>query len=241
MAFRAVDIFRRAAVVLQDDTHVRWTLAELCDWLNDGTREIVLHKPNASSDTSIVSLQAGTYQTIPSGSLALLRVIRNLKTTTTSPRVGGRMIQVVNREILDSQRPYWHDTTITPSAKEVKHATFDTADPQSFYVFPPNDGTGIVEVVVSTVPTTIPYASPDPEDISGYAVNVDLPEIYQNVLLSYVLYRAYTKDAQFAGNSARAGAYYQEFANALQLKVSVEAITNPNITTRADAPHGVAP
>lgn len=241
MAFRAIDIFRRASVVLQDDTHVRWTLVELCDWLNDGTREIVLHKPNASSDTVVLQLQEGTYQTIPAGSLALLRVIRNLKTTATAPRAGGRMIQVVNREILDSQRPYWHDTSITLAAKEVKHATFDNADPQSFYVFPPNDGTGIVEIVVSTVPSPINYASPDPEDITGYVIDVDLPDIYQNVLLSYVLYRAYTKDAQFAGNSARAAAYYQEFANSLQLKVNVEAIANPNITARVDAPLGIAP
>lgn len=242
MAFQASALFYRVSRILQDETNVRWPLTELVDWANDGLREIVLQKPNAKSQTVILPLQEGTYQQLPATYMSLLRVIRNLLSAATSPRQGGRVVRVVNREILDSQRAYWHDTSVTPPTKEVKHVSFDVADPLAFYVFPPNNGTGYVEATVAVVPTPIPLAVPDPEDLSGYTVNVDIPDVYQNALADYILYRAYSKDAQFAGNSARAAAHYQAFANSLQIKVSVEAMANPNITARAEqAPAGAAP
>lgn len=240
MAFQAAAIFYRVGRIIQDETNVRWPLTELVDWANDGLREIVLQKPNAKSSTVVIELEEGTYQQLPGSYMTLLRVVRNLKSASTSPREGGRVVRVVSRDILDSQRSYWHDTSITPSTKEVKHVTFDIADPKAFYVFPPNNGTGYVEAIVSVIPNPIPLASPDPEDITGYAVEVDIGDVYQNALMDYILYRAYSKDAQFAGNSARAAAHYQAFANSLQIKVSVEAIANPNITNRAEPPAGTA-
>lgn len=240
MAFQVAAILYRAGRILQDETHIRWTVAELVDWLNDGLRAIVLHKPNARSSTVIVPLQEGSYQQLPSSYMSLLRVIRNLKSSATAPRQGGRVVQTVNRELLDSQLFYWHDTSVTPEKKEVKHVAFDLADPLAFYVFPPNDGTGFVEAIVSVVPAVVALASPDPEDVSAYTTEVDIPDIYQNVLLSYVLYRAYTKDASFAGDTGRAAVYLQEFANSLQLKFSVEALANPNIEARPAAPNGSA-
>lgn len=241
MAITAAEIFTRAASVLQDDTHARWPLKEMVRWLNDAMREVVLQKPNANARTVIMALQAGTYQTISNTDLALLRVIRNTKSSNSTVRAGGRAIRVINREILDSQHPDWHDTDITPPADVVKHAAFDIADPRVFYVYPPNTGDGFVEISVSSAPAVIALGSPDPEDIDEYNSEISLPDIYANAILDYVLYRAYLKDAQFAGNSQRAAAHYQQFANSLQMKVNVEALANPNITARAEPPVGVAP
>ena len=55
----------------------------------------------------------------------------------------------------------------------------------------------------------------EPADGALYtAVTGDLgvPDIYANAVQDYVLYRAYTKDSEYAGNAARAQAHYAAFA-----------------------------
>lgn len=45
---------------------------------------------------------------------------------------GKRVIRIVDREILDSQEPDWHDPTVTGDAAHttvVKHYVFDEDDP----------------------------------------------------------------------------------------------------------------
>ncbi len=235
MAIQASEIMERVQRIAQDSTSVRWPLVELRSWINDAMREIVLQKPTASAATVIATLIAGTYQTVPSGNIAILRIIRNLK-SSANPRVGARAVRMVHRNILDSQHPDWHDDTIYPAAAIVKHAIFDPADPLAFHVFPANTGTGYLEITVSKTPTLVPLPADeeDYEDIAAYAVNLDLPDVYFNCILDYVLYRAYSKDAQYTGNNQRAASHYQMFANSLGMKVNIEAIANPNMSTRVE-------
>ena len=44
----------------------------------------------------------------------------------------------------------------------------------------------------------------------------------------YVLYRAYTKDSEYAGNAARAQAHYAAFANALGVEIKATVAVAPN-------------
>lgn len=232
MTILASEIFQRTSRILLDETNVRWPLSELRLWLNDGLREIAIVKPTSSSTSIIYTLNPGTYQKLSSNYMSVLRVTRNLKSSATSPRVGGRAVRVVDRVVMDSQLPDWHDTTKTPAAKTVKNVIFDAADPTSFYVYPPNDGTGYVEAIVSKVPTAVsaPAAPADPEDIANYAVSLDILDIYANALVDYVLYRAYSKDAAFAGNAQRASAHYAQMANALGVSIQNDlSINNMNV------------
>lgn len=101
----------RAAVLLQDPTNIRWPLPELLNWLNDGQREVVLRKPNASVRNAPLVMVAGTKQSIPADGVQLLDVVRNLP---------GSAIRIVDREILDAQLPDWHIATassqVTPTS-----------------------------------------------------------------------------------------------------------------------------
>jgi hypothetical protein len=69
--------------------------------------------------------------------------------------------------------------------------------------------------------------------------NISLPDIYGNALGDYVLYRAYTKDSEYAGNAQRAVAHYTAFANALgieikgTLAVAPVTVANPNVARAA--------
>ena len=228
MTILVSDILSRAQVIVQDTTGVRWPFAELLGWLNDGQREVAIHKPSATAKNVAIPLQAGTLQTIGAGGLALLRVTRNLKTPVTTPRVGGRAVRVVDRDVLDAQHADWHDPTVFPYNKVVKHFCFDEADPTNFYVFPGNDGTGALEAVISQSPDNVVSVG-DPNVATSYRQPITIPDVYANALLDYVLFRAYSKDADYAGNAERSATHYQLFMGSLAAKVQNEMVVNPNV------------
>lgn len=229
MAVTAKEVFTRVRDLSQDATSVRWPLSELLRWLNDALSEVVLHKPSAGGSTVVLDLEEGTYQTVPTDYIGLLRVIRNITAvdSESGARTGGRAIRMVQRDILDSQHPDWHSNTSVPFNVAVKHVVYDPADPRAFYVYPGNNGSGKIEAVAYKVPP--PIALPgSPEDIDAYTATLGIADIYKNAVVDYILYRAYSKDAQFAGNAQRANAHFQMFANSLGIKIKNEITSNPN-------------
>lgn len=229
MPVMASDIISRAQIVVQDMTGVRWPYAELLQWLNDGQREVALYKPSATAANVVINLQQGTLQSIGAGGLALLRITRNLKTPVGSIRVGARACRIVSREVLDAQHPGWHDPDVIPYEKEVKHFCFDETDPTHFYVFPGNTGTGAVEAVISKSPQDVTLdPGADVNALNSYRKPIAVPDIYANTLLDYVLFRAYSKDADYAGNADRSAQHYQMFVGALTVKLQNETAINPN-------------
>ncbi len=209
------NIVSRAAIVLQDTTGVRWPQTEeLLLWLNDGQREIVLRKPDAYSQNAVVALVAGTKQAIPAAGIQLLDVIRNMGTGGATP---GRAITRIDREILDEQRPDWHSEV---ASAITKHYMFDQRDPKHFYVYPPQHATpGQVEMVYASSPT----------DLSVLTATITLDDIYSGVLLDYILYRAYSKDADLTPTApARAVSHYNAFLASLGAKGQIDQTVNPN-------------
>lgn len=223
------EIMDRAGVLLQDEAHTRWTLPELCSWINDGQRAIVLAKPSACSGTIVLALVAGTWQQLPStppAPLSLIDITRNLLGDGTNRANSGRAIRPVDRELLDAQDPNWHSGTSRPFQREVRNVVFNSDNPREFYVFPDNDGTGKVEALVAKPPTPLAPSGAD-DDMASYGQVLDLPEPYSVPLLDYVVYRCHAKDDE-TGNAPLAQAHYQAFATALGLKVQVDRATNPN-------------
>lgn len=224
MAFTAKDVLTRTTTILQDAGAVRWPLAEQLLWLNDATREIAILKPNATAKTVVISMVSGTKQTIPTTAQALIQVTRNVVGVGNTP---GRVITPIVREVLDAHMPGWHDATKLPYGSIVKHVIDDPFDQNVFYVVPGNDGTGKIEAVVSSLPAEISVPT-DPFDIDAYTTAVDVPDIYRNSVIDYVLYRAFSKDMNLAGAANRAVAHYQQFTNALGVKSQAEAAVNVN-------------
>lgn len=210
MTIFAKEITNRAATIIQDETGTRWPVEELLDWLNDGQREIVLLKPDASIKNESMALTSGTKQNLPTDGIALIDVPRNMG----SGESAGKVIRHIQRRILDDQLPNWH----TASAQSaVDHFAFDARDPKHFYVYPPSDGTSQVEVIYSAAPDVI--ASKEDE--------ISLDDIYSNALLDYILYRAYSKDSDYTGNDNRAMAARSSFLQSLGRQDMAEMIYSP--------------
>lgn len=225
MAVTVQSVIDRVQTTLQDTTGIRWPVAdELVLWVNDAQREIALLKPDASAINDTVTLATGTKQTIPSAGNRLLRVVRNMSAATGG--TGKRSIRLVSREILDAQTPDWHDPTVSGDAAHtsvVKHYMYDEQDPRNFYVYPGVSGSAYVEIVYSSNPSTVTAS----DDLS-------IPDIYANAVMNYVLYMAYMKDAEYAGNSQRAANHYQLFTASVTGKAQVDLITTPNAESRSN-------
>lgn len=210
MTIAAQSIIRRVVETMQDNTSIRWPIAELVRYLNDGQREVVLYRPDAMVTNASVTLVAGAKQALPTNGAKLIDVVRNTGTNK-------RSVRMANRAILDTQSPNWYNHT---GVTEVLHYMYDPRDPRVFYVYPPAAESGAsVEVVYAAYPSDIT----EPADGAVYTAvtgNISLPDIYGNVLTDYILYRAYTKDSEYAGNAQRAQAHYAAFQAALTTEMA---------------------
>ena len=210
MTIAAQSIIRRVVETMQDNTSVRWPVAELVRYLNDGQREVVLYRPDSMVTNATVALVAGAKQAVPTNGSKLIDVIRNTAGTK-------RSVRMTVRNILDTQSPNWYNLT---GVTEILHYMYDPRDPKVFYVYPPAAASGAsVEIVYSAYPTDIA----EPADGAVYSAvtgNISLPDIYGNVLADYILYRAYTKDSEYAGNAQRAQAHYAAFQAALTTEMA---------------------
>lgn len=210
---KVVDILDRASIILQDNTNVRFPNTELLKFFNDAQKEVVLHRPDANmQNVNNFTCVAGSKQTIPTTGLRLIDVVRN---------VGGRAITQVDRKILDETLPNWHETA-ADATRKIEHFIFDPADPKNFYVYPKATTSFDLEIIFSAAPSDV--------SISNFATDttvISLDDIYANCILDYILFRAYQKDSEFAGNAQRSMMHYQSFANALGVKAQIDGALAP--------------
>jgi hypothetical protein len=215
----AKDIIDRAKIVLQDTSAAgtRWPNSELENWLNDAQKEIVLYRPDAKTvNEEFTPVADSSKQTIPAAGLRLIEVTRN--TAATSTYGATRMIQ---RSILDDQVPGWHNVTASVS---VEHWVYDERDPKNFYLYPRPTSAARVEIIYSTVPDQISIVDSN-ETYTALAATevIGLDDIYANAMLDFMLYRAYSKDAEYAGNANRAQSHMMAFASSLGVKTKIDA------------------
>lgn len=219
----ATDIITRVSIALFDQTNVRWSQAEIVNYINDGQAQIILYRPDANSVTGSIRLVTGSKQSIPLAQttdpngvalppgIRFLRVIRNMGSDGRTP---GRSIRECSSVALDNELPDWH--WLNPAAA-VQHYIFDNIAPQNFYVYPSvaSGATPYIEVVYAGLPVKVLSNS---DGSPTTATNqLTLQDQYINPLMDFVLYRCYAKDASYAGNMQRAMSHYEAFGNSLQV------------------------
>jgi len=223
MTTTAQSIIQRATDLLQDQTSIRWPVRELIRWLNDAQRSIVKARPDAMNTTATVTLAAGTRQDLDNMSLTpppakLIEITRNMAATSTKGAV-----TLINRKILDAQTPGWHNVT---SGVNVIHYMFDGRDPKTFYVYPPATTLAQLELMYSAYPTDIADVA-DGVTYTAVTGNLSLPDIYADDVLNLVMYRAYSKDSEYAGDPNKAAAYLQMVTASLGAEVAATVAVGP--------------
>ena len=230
----ASTLFTEVDAILLDTSKVRWTDAEKLRYLNAGQRQAVILKPDVYTLSTVYKLAAGTKQSVPDGTssfqtpaavtipecIQFLRLIRNMGTTGL---VAGAAITPVGMDFMDAYNPTWHADT---ASAVVKHYIFNEEDPDHFYVTPPQptSSQGYVEGVFSAAPADV-VAAAGP----SYDVAITISDVYRDILVNYILFRCYAKDAAMSPyNAARAQEYWNLFVLGLERKDLVRREFSPN-------------
>ena len=225
--FKVIDIISRVESILQD-TGVRWPRVELQSWLNESYLSIVLLRPDANAKCATFTCAAGTKQELTASSggfpsaLRLLDITRNVKTGSLR-----KVVRVVDRAVLDDQRPSWHTETQTDN---IQHYTYDPRIPKEFYVYPPATSSAQLEVIYTDAPGAHALTESQLDPANNNTTVILLDDIYLSPITDWILYRAYSKDAEYGANEARAAASYQAFNAAIGVKTQADAAVTP--TTR---------
>lgn len=216
MAVDAKQVIRRVVDILVDVGSIAWKVDELVRWLNDGQRELVILRPDATADIVQIVLVAGVRQQLPATAVKLLDIPNN---------TDGQMLPIrqIERRELDEVLPGWRASA---AAGVIKHFMHDPRLPRAFEVYPPAVAGTKVDAEVSKLPidVAVPAAGGTWNDVAGA---IGVPDIHQSALVDYVLSRAYAKASSFAGNAARAQAHYAAFANSLGADVSASLTVAP--------------
>lgn len=179
-------VFNNVGVVLNDIAHVRWTTTELLAWADEAQVELVKIKPDAATRTVSLPLVAGPRQNVPTDAVDVVAIDRN---------TDGAVVTPCDRSALDRFNPQW---MITKQTVSVKHWMPD-GNSDKFLVYPPNNGTGAIELTYSYIP---------PPLSAGGTLGVK--DEYASRIEDYLCYRALSKDAE-TGHAERAVAYLTSF------------------------------
>ena len=187
MATTARSILNRAAALLNDEEHVRWSEAELLEWLNDGQRAVA---KGPSTDAYVlrnsVTAVEGTVQSLPDGAIRLVDVVKNGS--------GGSVLQS-DYAIVDILGSAWR----AGSTGEAETYFYDERNPLEFEVYPPQAGGETLEVVYN--------AQPGDAIING---DIAISDMYADSLIDYIVYRGMSKDTEDASAElSRATAFYR--------------------------------
>lgn len=218
---KVVDLISRAEIILQDTTNVRWPALELQSWLNDSYREITNLRPDSNTQTGEFTCVVGARQVVTTTFSSAIRVIDVVRNTAATSAKGA--VRLVNRQMLDDQRRNWYAET---STVDIQHYMFDPRLPKEFLVYPPATTAARLEVVYSSVPLAHVLTEAQLTTTPSTEV-IRIDDSYANAMLDYMLYRAYSKDAEYAANAQRATAHLQVFQSALGVKGQVEAASQP--------------
>lgn len=215
MALIASAILGKVSKILQDEGTVRrWpTDTELLGWLDSAQREIAMIRPELFSTTAVRKLVAGTLQTLPATAVALVAATRNMGTDGTTV---GQAIADKPAELLDILLPDWHTHAARAKVRYVSH---DAKNPKQYFVYPPQPAAnqGYVEEVLRVAPTALASAS----------ATIGLDDIYENVLINLVLYRAYAKDSDIPRAAERSNTYRAAALEGIGLQLQATAANTP--------------
>ena len=216
MTTPAQSIILDAQLELQDPSGIRWPATDLVKHLHDGQRAIAQKRPDTTATVvTFTPAAAGTRHTLPAAAASLIDIPRNAAGRK-------RAITKVDQVLLDATVRDWQG--MAPST-EVLHFMHDLREPRVFLTYPPAAATASLELVYSAYPAaTATAGGAAASTVSG---DIDLPDEWANALRYYVLYRAWSKDAEYGGNAQLASANLALFKAELGEQLESAATVSP--------------
>lgn len=205
---------------LGDPSMVTWNRPTLISLLNQAVKQVILVRPDANSVTENITLVAGTKQSLSVDSLRLLKAVRNMGATGSTP---GKSLKYVDSETLDAFDPDWHSNT---PVSIITSYTYDESTPSVMFVNPPSDGTTQIEIQVSKIPVELDV-NMDDITFNDPATVIGLKDIYSNPLMEWILYKAFSFESSSSASLSTANTHMQSFYNALGVKLKSDVMNSP--------------
>ena len=204
----ALSIITEASTILGDSSNTRWSQSELLGYLNDAQLEAVTLAPKVNPVRVTVQLLPGITQELPNDGILLLDIFWNMGANGLTI---GQPITVTNIDVMRKRRPNW--TTDTASGI-VQTYMYDEKDPVHYSVWPPQPNPAwYIDINYSAVPVAIPNYGP--------STTITIDDYWKNALLSFVLSRAFSKDAAVPAMAERRDANYKQFLQDLEIAAEV--------------------
>lgn len=210
-------IFDRITFVTKDVDRVRWTLGELSLWLNDAAHQIASLHPRAAADFHELTLAAGSRQDLRriDPDKKWLRMYE-IDCTMVDGHPIGRVARQIPRPALDRAFPKWRSQL--PIATFVTEYALDERSPFTFDVNPPVAEGVAVYALAAVSPPPCAILNEAGTDLANPNEQFPLSPGYDIPAVDYVLFRAFSKDANDPSYVARSNTHLQAF----QLAMGVE-------------------
>ena len=104
---------------------------------------------------------------------------------------------------------------------------YDPRQPKEFFVYPPATTAAEIEIIYADAVTGHDLSESALDPTGSNATVILLDDIYKSPITDWVLYRAYSKDAEYGANEQRAVGAYNAFNTALGAKTQVDAAVSP--------------
>lgn len=194
--FKVSDVLSTARYVINDTDTVtpRNSDAELIGYLNDGIREISILAPSLFSVIIDFSCTAGTcLQSLSFTSYQRVLDVIGIK--------NGTNIRECSLDAMSDYNPSWQTDA---AGAAVNWLRVNSDNPLQFYIYPKAPTSQTIEVRCLKIPTILTALT---DNVS------ELPDGLKPALEDYVIFRAESKDDEYA-DDGRAGAHYQKFLSA---------------------------
>jgi peroxiredoxin len=210
-------IIEQVQTQLQDVDGDRWSAVELVQHADAAQLAICESRPDQFTSSRSKPLVPGYKQSIDEDVFSLVDITHNLT-------LDYRRIVKVDPAAMDVIRPGWRKSA---ASREIKHFMHNLDEPRIFYVFPPALDGAVVEEKVVLYPAQLPVATgPTFQHVTG---NLSVGRKWDNAVYNFVMFKAYSKDAEFGGNATLATGYKALFTEAL----GIEAQTTASAATAA--------
>lgn len=210
MAITIANAFMNAVRYELNDngTTKQWSDAELLSYYNIFVTAVISEYPRALTKTIQWALAAGVEQrleTVPAAdAVSFIRMPANAT---------GEGIEQVTAEAMQDSDPNWY---AAPPTKVVQCVIPDPDEVLACRVYPPNDGTGVVNQTYS-------YAPPDATAVTD---NFTLTEAWRLAAMHAVLGCALLKNTP-RGDRAKSAFHFGQFDAAVSKKVQADVATKP--------------
>lgn len=206
----ASELLGNVRKALNDPDAITWSDPDLIGFLNQALRMLTIVRPDAVSTNAVLTLAAGSEQTLPAGGLRLLSILCNVN---GSGGLIGPAVRHIERLSLDDIMSSW--ITATPESLVTEY-WYDERNPTRFWTNPVTAGAK-VRAHYSITPTALTDA--------GDTVPVE--DAFGPALEEWMLYLAWRGDDETSPTLNRALSHQKICFELLGIKSQSEVSSSP--------------